>query len=61
MNIQDATLKMKIQNRVSSLVKTNMDDDGNIKFDQIKEAIIAEFGEEALVEAKKQFDFMIAW
>jgi hypothetical protein len=61
MNIQDATLKMKIQNRVSSLVKTNMDDDGNIKFDQIKDAIIAEFGEEALVEAKKQFDFMIAW
>ena len=61
MNIQDATLKMKIQNRVSSLVKTNIDDDGNIKFDQIKDAIIAEFGEEALVEAKKQFDFMIAW
>lgn len=59
MNIQDAILRAKISNRVQTLVSKNMDDDGNIKFEQIKNEIVSEFGEEALVEAKKQFDFMI--
>lgn len=58
MTITDVTLKTKIQKRVSELVKANMDDDGFVSFDFISEKIVAEFGEIAIDEARKQYDFM---
>jgi hypothetical protein len=61
MSIVDVTLRAKIQNRVSELVKANMDDEGFVSFDFIAEKIIAEFSETAIEEAKKQYDFMYAW
>jgi hypothetical protein len=39
----------------------NMDENGEVPFSFISEKIVAEFGEVALDEAKKQYDFMFQW
>jgi len=38
-----------------------MDENGEVSFEFISEKIMAEFGETALEEAKKQYDFMYEW
>ena len=60
MNIQELTTKMRIQNRVSELVEQSNTND-IITFDLVSEKIVAEFGQTAIDEAKKQYDFMIEW
>jgi len=57
----DIITRTKIQGRVEKLVMENMDENGEVPFSFISEKIVAEFGEVALEEAKKQYDFMFQW
>ena len=57
----DIITRTKIQGRVESLVNENMDENGDVSFSLISEMIVTEFGEIALEEAKKQYDFMYEW
>ena len=61
MTTLDIITRTKIQGRVEKLVVENMDENGYVSFSFISEKIVAEFGEIAIDEAKKQYDFMYAW
>ena len=61
METLDIITRTKIQGRVEKLVIDNIDENGEVPFSFISEKIISEFGEIALKEAKKQYDFMLQW
>jgi hypothetical protein len=61
MKTLDIITVSRIQKRVETLVTENMDENGEVSFEFISEKIMAEFGETALEEAKKQYDFMYEW
>lgn len=61
MKTLDIIARTKIQSRVEKLVIENGDENGEVPFSFISEKIVAEFGEIALDEAKKQYDFMFQW
>lgn len=61
MKTSDIITRTKIQSRVEKLVLENCDENGEVPFSFISEKIVAEFGEFALEEAKKQYDFMFEW
>lgn len=61
MTILDIITKTKIHSRVENLVIENGDENGEVPFSFISEKIIEEFGEVALEEVKKQYDFMFEW
>lgn len=61
MTTLDIITRTKIQGRVETLVQDNMDENGEVPFSIISEKIVSEFGEIAIDEAKKQYDFMYKW
>lgn len=61
MTTLDLGTKIKIQSLVEKFVAANADENGFISFDLVKESVISEFGEIAIPEAKKQYDFMFEW
>ena len=61
METLDTITRTKVQKRVETLVIDNMDENGELPFSFVSQKIVAEFGEVALSEAKKQYDFMFAW
>lgn len=54
----DFITKSKIQSRVEKIVIENGDDDGFVKFEVVESAIISEFSEDGIEEARKQYNFM---
>lgn len=61
MKTLDVITRARIQSRVEKIITEHMDENGEVPFAMISEKILAEFGEEASEEAKKQYDFMYKW